>query len=214
MRTVAIIQARSGSERLPGKVLMDLHGWSVLEWVVNRIRAVNLIEPVIDDIVVAIPKGDPVKQECGRIGVKCFEGSEKDVLSRVYKCAKKHKADWILRITADCPLIEPKMVWGLINKRWREYQALAFNRKKIPGGWDAELFSFEWLKKTNRTAKEREHMSKEMRGPLQDYLDWGTDFEFNTSLELNTLEDYERIQEYARLLYPVNSVKTGKKVSR
>jgi spore coat polysaccharide biosynthesis protein SpsF len=116
MRMVAIIQARMGSTRLPGKVLMDIGGQTMLARVVSRVRRSTLI----DEIVVATTineKDDPIVTECRNLGVPYFRGSEEDVLDRYYQAALAHKAEGIVRITSDCPLIDP----GEVDKVVREF---------------------------------------------------------------------------------------------
>src|SRR5579864_3423769 len=100
MRTVAIVQARMGSTRLPGKVLMDLCGVSVLGRVVRRLRRAALL----DEIVVATtgqPDEDAIVRECKRLQVAYFRGSETDVLDRYYRAARQFRAEVVMRITAD-----------------------------------------------------------------------------------------------------------------
>src|SRR5258708_26014482 len=108
MRIVAIIQARMGSSRLPGKVLKDLGGESVLARVLGRVSRANLI----GEVVIATtrqPEDDKIVEECRRLGVRFFRGEVHDVLDRYYHAAKEVKAEAIVRITSDCPLIEPEI---------------------------------------------------------------------------------------------------------
>lgn len=106
-RIVAIIQARMSSERLPGKVLMDLAGEPMLAHVVRRAQATKALSEVVvataeataDDVIAALCRGE---------GWQCFRGSEADVLDRYYRCAKQHGAEQIVRITADNPLTCPE----------------------------------------------------------------------------------------------------------
>src|SRR5258706_7744145 len=110
MKIVAIIQARMGSTRLPGKVLRDLGGETVLARVVNRTRRSTLL----DEVVVAtsvLAADDAIVQECERLTVACFRGDELNVLDRYYRAAQEFGADSIVRITADCPLID----WELMD---------------------------------------------------------------------------------------------------
>ncbi len=122
MRIVAIIQARMGSTRLPGKVLKDLGGETVLARVVNRTRRATSL----DDVVVAtsvLPADDAIFLECERLKVACFRGDEADVLDRYYRAAQKFEADAIVRITADCPLIDPELIDEHVRRlltRWTE----------------------------------------------------------------------------------------------
>src|SRR5271155_1535944 len=114
MKTAAIVQARMGSSRLPGKVLMDLGGRTVLARVVRRLRRSTLL----DEIMVATThstQDDAVVSECQRLAVSCFRGSEDDVLDRYYQAAQVCKADVLVRITSDCPLIDPGLVDGTIR---------------------------------------------------------------------------------------------------
>src|SRR5271157_1204223 len=107
MRVVAIIQARMGSTRLPGKVLKDLGGETVLARVVKRTRRATLL----DEVVVAtsvLSQDDPIAEECETLQVACFRGDELDVLDRYYRAAQKFAAETIVRITSDCPLIDPE----------------------------------------------------------------------------------------------------------
>lgn len=114
MRTVAIIQARMGSSRLPGKVLMDLCGKPMLWHILRRLKKCRLL----DDIVVATttaPGDAEIVKFAKRRKVKIFRGSETDVLGRYIEAAEEAKADYVMRITADSPLIEPGEIDRLIK---------------------------------------------------------------------------------------------------
>src|SRR5882724_3364235 len=108
-RTVAIVQARMGSSRLPGKVLCDIHGEPMLYRVLSRVqRAVR-----VDDIVVATTsrtEDDCISKLASAWGFQSFRGSEGDVLDRYYGAARLSGAEQIVRITADCPLIAPDLI--------------------------------------------------------------------------------------------------------
>src|SRR5437867_6131871 len=108
-RTVAIVQARIGSRRLPGKVLRDIHGKPMLYRVLNRIqRAIRL-----DDIVVATTsraEDDCICKLASAWGFQAFRGSEEDVLDRYYRAARLSGAELVVRITADCPLTAPDLI--------------------------------------------------------------------------------------------------------
>lgn len=108
-RIVAIVQARTTSSRLPGKVLQDIAGQPMLVRVVERTRRASLV----DQVVVATtldPTDAPVVDLCSARGYACFQGSLHDVLDRFYQAARKFDADVIVRITADCPLIDPGVI--------------------------------------------------------------------------------------------------------
>jgi len=108
MKTVAIIQARMGSTRLPGKVLEDLAGIPVLSWTVRAAAAI----PGVDVAVVATsdqPGDDVLAAWCAEQDIPCHRGSETDVLSRYLKAARAEQADIVIRLTADCPLLDPQI---------------------------------------------------------------------------------------------------------
>lgn len=109
MKTVAIVQARMGSTRLPGKVLMDLGGHPVLQWVVEGCRAAHQV----DDTWIAtstLAADDAVAEFAAKQGASCWRGSESDVLQRVFDCAVAAEADVVVRITGDCPFIDPAVI--------------------------------------------------------------------------------------------------------
>jgi len=109
MRVVAIIQARMGSTRLPGKVLADIGGRSMLGRVCDRARRAARV----DQVVVATtlePDDQQIVDECARLQVACFRGSTEDVLQRYDQAARAFGADAVVRITADCPLIDPQVI--------------------------------------------------------------------------------------------------------
>ena len=107
--TIAIIQARMGSSRLPGKVLLDLAGQPMLRRVVERTR----LAKTIDQVVVATTtelSDNAVEEQCAKLGYTCYRGNLYDVLDRYYQAARQFDADNIVRITADCPLIDPQVI--------------------------------------------------------------------------------------------------------
>ena len=167
-RVVAIIQARMGSSRLPGKVLMDLGGMSALEWMVRRVR----LSETIDEVVIATTmetSDDPIEAFCADYGVGCFRGSLHDVLDRFYQAAKKFEAEICVRLTGDCPFVDPWLLDENLNVFVKTEPALDFaaNRlpppmtRTVPIGLDAEYCTLAGLEKVwqEATAKhEREHV--------------------------------------------------------
>ena len=163
-KVMAIIQARMGSTRLPGKVLMDIVGKPMLWHVIERVKGCKKI----DSIVVATTSREEDKavveltKECG---VETFAGSEEDVLDRYYQAAKKFDADPVVRITADCPVIDPQIVDEVINKYTEEGYDVCGLSGEFPDGLDVTVFSFETLEDAWRNAKlpsEREHVGPYM----------------------------------------------------
>lgn len=162
---IAIVQARMGSERLPGKVLMDIVGRPMLWHVVNRIKYAKYI----DKLVIATTtnkKDDVIEDFCKKYALDFYRGSEGDVLDRYYQTAKKYQVDVVVRITSDCPLIDPEVVdkvvaFYLKNRDIVDYASNSLKRS-YPRGLDTEVFSFEVLKKTWQEANklyQREHVT-------------------------------------------------------
>jgi spore coat polysaccharide biosynthesis protein SpsF len=165
MKVVAIIQARMGSTRLPGKVLKDLAGQTVLERVVNRTRRAALL----DEVVIATTNradDNVIVEECERLQVSCFRGDETDVLDRYYRAAQKFSADAIVRITSDCPLIDPDLVDEHVRRlldRWTDVDFVTnMSMQTFPLGLAVEAMPADVLtrmKRLSQTAELREHVT-------------------------------------------------------
>jgi spore coat polysaccharide biosynthesis protein SpsF len=167
---VAVVQARMGSTRLPGKVLMDLDGEPLLALVLARVgRAAG-----IDEVAVAtstLPGDDPVAEEARRCGARVVRGSEQDVLDRYAGAAAELEAELVVRITADCPLVDPGVLGQLLALRDAEdfdYAGVltggapADGRRRFPDGLDAEVVRTSVLAQAAREATaayDREHVT-------------------------------------------------------
>lgn len=166
-KVVAIIQARMGATRLPGKVLAEIAGRPMLWHVVNRVR----IARSVDKVVVATSNrssDDAVAEFCVQNDIEFFRGSETDVLDRFYQTAKHFNADVVVRITADCPLIDPQVVDIVVSTYLEGGYDYVTNtlRYTYPNGMDVEVFSFAALEKAWREARlpaEREHVTPYLR---------------------------------------------------
>ncbi|WP_017726250.1 cytidylyltransferase domain-containing protein [Halalkalibacterium ligniniphilum] len=163
MKVVAIIQARMGSTRLPGKVLKAVMGKPLLAYQLDRL----LKAESVDEIVIATTNqkaDDPIVAFCKEKGIPYYRGSEMDVLSRYYEAAKKYQADAIVRMTSDCPIIDPSVVEEVIavyKTGVYEYVSNTLERS-FPRGMDTEIFSMAILKKAYDEADqpfEREHVT-------------------------------------------------------
>jgi spore coat polysaccharide biosynthesis protein SpsF len=163
LKIVAIIQARMGSTRLSGKVLKDLAGETVLARVVNRVRRARLI----DEALVATTDrvaDDAIVEECSSLSVLVFRGDQDDVLDRYFRAAQLAKADVVVRITSDCPLIDPeitdKTIAAFLETR-SDYASNALVRT-YPRGLDTEVMSSAALGRARKEARkpyEREHVT-------------------------------------------------------
>lgn len=147
MTTVAIIQARMGSTRLPGKIMHDLAGAPVLVRCVERARRAT----TLDRVVVATteePADNAVVALCDERSYPCTRGSQDDVLDRYYRAAQHHNADIVVRITSDCPLIEPEIIDRVIQAFHTnpcDYASNILPLRTYPRGLDLEVFSFDAL---------------------------------------------------------------------
>jgi len=163
---IAIIQARMGSSRLPGKVLRDLGGEPVLARVINRVlRAKTLTGVVV--ATTTDPVDDPIAAFCQQQAVPVFRGSQFDVLDRYYQAAREHHADVVVRITADCPMIDPQEIDRVVTAFLEGAYDFAANRlpppaqRTSPIGMDTEVCSFAALTQAWQNATEpyeREHV--------------------------------------------------------
>ncbi len=167
MKTVAIIQARTGSSRLPGKVLLDLAGEPMLARVVHRVQRAG----TVDQVVIATttePADDVLAGQCVARGWPLYRGSRDDVLDRYYRAAMEYGADLVVRITSDCPLIEPgiidRVVRELLDRRPpADYACNVLPRRTYPRGLDIEAFWFETLKviwREDHNPAWREHVTQ------------------------------------------------------
>lgn len=154
MRVNVVIQARTGSTRLPGKVLADLGGLPVLEWVVRACRAAALV----DDVVVATttePADDAVAELATALGVAVVRGSEDDVLSRYLQAVVEHPCDAVVRITSDCPFTDPGVIDAVVAA-WRACPSVDYVStvvpRTLPHGLDVELVTAEALRRVAATA--------------------------------------------------------------
>lgn len=170
LRIIAIIQARMSSSRLPGKVLKPILGISMLEHIVKRLQYVS----AIDQTVVATSEelsDDPIYYLCRENKIACYRGSLDDVLERFYQAALLYKANTVIRITGDCPCVDPRLVANLINfylDGGFDHAGIAtgagavFEENRFPNGLDAECFSFAALEKAYKEASkssDREHVT-------------------------------------------------------
>lgn len=152
---MAIIQARMGSTRLPGKVLAEIRGHPMLWHVVERTRAAETLDKVV--VATTTQQADNVIVEfCREQGIDCFRGSEQDVLDRYYHAAREHAADAVVRITSDCPLIDPEIVDKTVRAFIAGHPDYASNRivPTYPRGLDTEVMTFRALEIAWREARQ------------------------------------------------------------
>lgn len=217
----AIIQARMSSTRLPQKVMADISGKPMLWHVINRVRHAQMVEKII----IATIENDENKKIldiASAMGIDVFAGSENDVLDRYYQAAKQYNADIIVRVTGDCPLVDPQIIdkaTGYFLKNHYDYVSTGhiINKENTgsnyPDGLDTEVCSFKALEKAWQEAKlssEREHVTSYIwshpelfkikglnkRGKDLSHLRWTVD----------EARDLKFIREVYRRLHKKNSI--------
>ena len=197
-----IIQARMGSSRLPGKVLMKSgNGMPLLYHVINQLRHCSKVK----NLVIATTtnqEDDEIEKFADNNSVNVFRGSEKDVLDRYFQCAKKYSFSTIVRITSDCPLIDPQIVDKVIERFFSGNYDYATNTliRTFPIGTDAEVFSFSVLETAWKNAQlpsEREHVTPHLRNK-GNFKTINVENDTNISnlrLTVDRIEDFELINE-------------------
>lgn len=167
VKTVLISQARVGSTRLPGKVLKEIGNQSLLQIHLNRLqKCAKVSKIIVATTVMAIDT--VISDKVIEWGYEVFRGSEADVLDRFYQSVKDEKADWIVRVTSDCPLIDPNLVDEIIafvQENDKDYGSNVLI-ENFPDGQDIEVFKFSALKKAWEEAKllsDREHVTTYIR---------------------------------------------------
>jgi spore coat polysaccharide biosynthesis protein SpsF (cytidylyltransferase family) len=205
-RTVAIIQARMTSTRLPGKVLADICGKPALARMLERVQRAT----TVDQIIVATTDNasdDPVVALCEGKDVAVYRGSEMDVLGRYRQAAELFRADAIVRLTADCPMIDPEIIDQIVGKfqsgHWDDVTNTS--ERTFPDGLDAEVFTLEALIDADANAKHiflREHVTPYIRGSRPDlgsgdfkvgHIRYTADFS-HIRWTLDTTDDLDRIR--------------------
>lgn len=169
MKTVIIIQARMGSTRLPGKVMLDLAGRPLLAQVIRRLKRCRLPEAIVI-ATTQEPQDEVIAALARQLGVACFRGSETDVLARFCGAARASQAEVIVRVTADCPLIDPQVcdlvVATLLSHRRVCDYASNVLRRTYPRGLDVEAMFLDTLLRLDRlavTPADREHVTSFLR---------------------------------------------------
>lgn len=166
-RVIAIIQGRMSSSRLPGKILADIAGQPMLQRVFIRTsRSATVTETIF--ATTTDSSDDPVAEYCDFSGIPLTRGSLFDVLDRYYQTAKQAKADVVVRITADCPVMDPQLIDDVVNTLLEDEYDFVCNRlpppyhRTYPIGLDVEACTFTILEKASKEAKEPQHREHAM----------------------------------------------------
>ncbi len=205
----AIIQARMSSTRLPNKVLKAILGQPMLQRQIERIKQSKLINKIIVATSTQTADDD-IEQLCQTLNIDCFRGSLTDVLARYYQCTNKYPADHIVRLTADCPLTEPKIIDDVITLHLQTSSDYTSNCRWpcLPDGLDVEVFTLSALELSHQKAikpSEREHVTQFMRN--HEELFKLTDFHYKPDLSqlrwtVDEANDFEFVTQIYQYLYP------------
>ena len=201
---IAILQARMGSTRLPGKVLKTIKKKTLLELYINRVKPCQLI----DKIVVAttdLEQDNTIEELVVRLGFECFRGSEKDLLDRYYKCACRYNAEVIVRVTPDDPFVDYRVVDRGISIFLENNVDFVTNHltPTYPEGLDVEIYSFSALEKLWYQAKllsEREHVFPYIQNHPEEFRIINFTQEQDSS-HLRWTIDYECDYEMTKVIY-------------
>lgn len=204
----AIIQARMSSNRLPGKVLKDIEGKPMLWHVVNRVKRSKRIKKLI--IATTTNKNDDVIENfCKRYNIDFYRGSENDVLDRYYRAAKLWRSDIVVRITADCPLIDYQIIDEVISSYLKNENNLdgASNtiKRTYPRGLDTEVISFSILETVWKVAKrdyQRAHVTIYIYENIGQFKLHSVENEENTS-HFRWTVDEEKDLKFVREIYNI-----------
>jgi len=209
---VAIIQARTGSTRLPNKIFMELCDRPLIYHIVNRLRPSSKIDKIVIATTIN-PNDDVLELWANENEIECFRGDENDVLSRYYFAAKKCNAKIIIRITADDPFKDFEIIDRVVNLLEEENLDFANNNNPptFPEGLDTEVFTFQALElayESARTPFEREHVTqyfyKNVNLFKQKCLKYHVDLSY-LRWTIDTQFDFEMAVEIYKKLYPLNS---------
>lgn len=213
MNVAIFVQARMGSTRLPGKVLKPILGKPLLYYLLERLTQVTQADRIV--VLTSTQKIDnSIEELCRQCNILCFRGSEDDVLDRYYQAGQKWHPDAIVRITGDCPLIDPAVVDEIISVYRTEYPQWDYvsnvAKRTFPRGLDVEVFSRAALETAYRQAEtpaEREHVTLFIHRHPELFHQRNVELPINLSqyrLTVDTPEDFELIRRLIEHLYPKN----------
>lgn len=215
MKVVCLVQARVGSTRLPGKILKEICGKTILHHEIDRLKKCK----EIDEIVIATTDkedDDKIVNEAKKLSVKYFRGSENDVLSRFYYAAKENNADIVVRVTSDCPCIDFEILDKMLiyfKEKYKEKQVDYLSntiKRTYPRGYDIEIFTFSALEKSYINAEkeyEREHVTPYIYDKTNNFLKLSFENKEDYSeyrVTLDTIEDFIVIKNIFENLYYKN----------
>lgn len=214
MKTVAIIQARNGSSRLPQKCSHKILGVPMLEHIINRVKKASSLDQVVL-ATTELPIDDGLEKIAKDADVSCYRGSENDLVDRYYQAAKEHGAELIVRITADDPFKDPGIIDESVDffkSKMPEIDILTnYLPATYPEGLDLDIFSFAALEKAWKEASkeyEREHLSPYMYENSKLFKHFNIEADNKTGKDYRWTVDYpedmKMVEEVFKILYEDN----------
>lgn len=212
MKVLCVIQARMNSSRLPGKVILPFAGSSIIEFIYNRVMKSNLVNKVVvgtsiessDDVLVKLLKEKKINY---------FRGSLNDVLGRFSSISRKYKPDFIVRITGDCPLVDPQIIDICVKNSVRENHDYYRLLEPYPDGLDVEVFNSSAMKIADKEATkdyEREHIGQYFLNNQDDFNLGGINlFESrhqHIRVTLDEEEDYQLLKQLENNLSDIQNI--------
>ena len=222
MKISATIQARMGSSRLPGKVLKKIHNISLLEWQVSRLKRSLLV----DDIVVATstnPDDKEILELCESLNIKCFRGSENDVLQRVHDAFFSTDSDIHLELYGDSPFVDPLIIDQFLGFFQKNYNSIDYLTNSIkttfPPGSEFSIYKAECLRYANENTEQhdplREHVGINITNKeffkIKNMEAEGIFNEPNIYLEVDTIEDFKMLSQLVPIVIDERGIDFGLK---
>ncbi|MFS0674450.1 cytidylyltransferase domain-containing protein [Ornithinibacillus sp. 179-J 7C1 HS] len=209
---LAIIQARMGSTRLPGKVLKPILDKPIIDYQVERVKQ----SKALDQVIIATSnnvKDDAIIYWCEANSIPYYRGDEADVLGRYYEAAKQFSASTIVRLTGDCPIIDSNIIDRVIIDYLKEGTSYCSNtiKRSFPRGMDTEVFSMDALERANFEAEsplDREHVTPYIRNHFSTFNVLNNTDYSNYRWTVDTKEDFQLIKKIITELYPSNPLFT------
>ena len=212
MKIICLLQARTNSSRLPGKIMKPLFGKPMIEHIINSVSMCKSIDEIVV-VTTNTSRDDDFVEFLTKKNYLLFRGSENDVLTRYYKAAKKFEADYVIRITADNPLIDPRVIDHIVTQCLTKKSDYASNTlEKIILGYTVEVFSIATLEKLSQCVHdkfEREHVTLFVHRHKSIFNTQHVDFPLSVDpswrLTVDTIEDFKLIEKIFCELYVENS---------
>jgi spore coat polysaccharide biosynthesis protein SpsF (cytidylyltransferase family) len=211
MNIGAIIQARMTSTRLPGKVLLDIKGIPTIYYLFEQLKQVQKLDKII--LATTTNKNDDsLAAYAAKQGVRYFRGSEQDVLERFYMAARHYKILHVMRVTGDCPLLDPEICDRVISTYLNKRVDFVHTGPTFAEGLDCEIFSFQALEEAYHNAKlksEREHVTLYLHNHAKNFTTVTLENETDDGKYRFTLDEPEDFQVIKAIIEGLSSEKTG-----